>query len=129
MRQDQQGFQSIAEVACTDALEIEPGDQLVDAPGASQVRRQNTAGESHTPAVFIDAFVIDAGLLNLDGPNPGLDRSSREMTVANHQAMPLVITVMAVSPDILGDFVFDGLSQHILGSTSQDVGQNIPAAH
>ena len=40
-----QGFQGLAEVARADALQVQPGDQLLDALGLSQVRRQNLRGE------------------------------------------------------------------------------------
>jgi hypothetical protein len=47
------------------------------------------------------------------------------MPVANHLSVAPIILHARVTLDALGDFVLDGLSQHLLGSLPQEVRQNI----
>jgi hypothetical protein len=79
--------------------------------------------------VFIDSPVIDAGLADLDSTDTGLNRPGREMPIANDQAAPAGISQTLVVGDLLGHFVFNSRSQHLLGFLPENIRQNISACH
>src|SRR5262249_41300590 len=63
----EEGGQRLAEVARTDALEVEPGDQLLDTLGLAQVGRQDRRGE--LLALLGRPAVVDPGLSHPDRPH------------------------------------------------------------
>ena len=71
----------LGQVAGADPGEVEPGDQLVEALGPLQVRRQDRRGEpdalSRRPAV------VDAGLSDREVADARLDVAPREIAVAS----------------------------------------------
>jgi len=125
----QQALQGLGEVACADAFEIEPGYQLLDTPGSSQIRRQNLAGEAYGLTIFIDSFVIDAGLVNLDSTDTRLNRPARQISISHNQPVSASISQTLAVGDVLCHFVLNGRSQHLLCSLPENIRQNISACH
>jgi len=75
----EQGVERVAEVAGRDALEIEPRQQLLHALGPPQVRRQQLAAEA---VAGVLAPVAEAGLLDRDRADAGLDLAPRQISVS-----------------------------------------------
>src|SRR5271170_612063 len=74
-----------------------------------------------TVALFIDPLVIHSRLLNLDRPVAGLDLPGRMMAVAHHQAMAVLVEMIAAALNILLDFPLDGRLQCPAGAVAQNV--------
>jgi site-specific DNA recombinase len=121
----EQGREGLGEVAGADALEVEPGDQLVEAPGPLQIRRQDRRGEvlplAGRPAV------VDPGLLDLGVAEAGLDRSLGRGAVADDQATPGPVPHVGMPIDPIGDLGLDGLGQELAGSAPKEFGQDVLA--
>ncbi len=64
-------------------------------------------------------MIIDPGLPNRNVSYSSLKLSLRKMAVANDLAMTLVITLMLMGLNVVGDFVVDGGLKKHLGSLSQ----------
>jgi len=121
----EQRSQGLAEVTGADPTQVEPGDQLLNALGLPKIRRQDVAGESDTMAVFISAFVVDAGLPDGDGTQAGLNVTVRGVAVADDQAVAMGITLMGMDGDVIRHIGLDRLAQHLPGAVSKDLGQHI----
>src|SRR4051795_1575184 len=74
-------LEGLGEVAGADALEVEPGDQLLQAPGPPQVGGQDGGGKL-LPLARVPP-VVDPRLLDLDVAQAGLDRPLGEVAVAD----------------------------------------------
>src|SRR5208282_2756490 len=72
-------------------------------------------------ALFIGPLIVHPGLMHLNGPVARLNLAGRMMAVADHQAMALIVQVMAVALDVLIDFPFDGC----LKSPASAVAKNV----
>src|SRR5437764_5328295 len=87
-------------VAGADALQVEPGDQLLQAPGPPQVGGQDGGGEllplARSPPV------VDPRLLDLDVAQAGLDRPLGEVAVADDLAATGIVHEVVVGGDIGG---------------------------
>lgn len=59
-------------------VEIEPGNQFVDAFGSSQIQRQNLTGEPYALAVLIEMPVIDSRLSDIYGAYTCLNSPPRQ---------------------------------------------------
>ena len=103
----QEGGKGFAEVAGGDALEVEPGQELLDGTGPSEVRRQELALEPHAAAFRVDPLVVHPRPRNRDVPRAGLDRALGGVTVANDQAVSVGVALGRVSLDVLGDLGLD----------------------
>jgi hypothetical protein len=68
-----EGGERFGEVAGADALEIQPGNQFLDAFGLPQVRRQDRRAE--LLSLLQRAAVLHPWLLDLDRPDAGEDGS------------------------------------------------------
>ena len=93
----EQCAEGLGEGAGADALEIQLGDQLVEAPGPLQVGRQDRRGEL-LPLVG-GPPIVDPGLLDLDLAEAGLDGPLGEVAVADDLASPVVALEMGVGVD------------------------------
>ena len=118
-------LQGLGEVAGADALEVQPGDQPLQAPGLLQVRRQDRRGE-RLPLVG-GAAVSDPRLLDLDGSDAGLDRPAGQGAVADDLAVSPFVPDLGVGVDPGGDLGPDGLGQEPLGSLPEDVREDVLA--
>src|SRR5262249_29055416 len=101
-----------AEVPGTDSLEVEPGDQFLDALGLAQVRRQDGRGKLLT--LVRGTPVLHAGLLDLHRPNPGGDSSRRQVAIADNLAAALFVPAILVAVNPIGDFGLAGLGKELL---------------
>ena len=118
--QRRQGF---VEVARADAFEVQPGNQLLQALGLSQVRRKNLRGKRF--CFLLAASIEHPRLLDLDRTDAGGDRPLRQMAVANHLAMAGCVGQVRMAVDPLGDFGFDRLGQQPLRTVTKNVGQHV----
>ena len=115
-----QRLQGIAEVACRNAFEIQPGNQLFDRLTLAQIRRQHARRERH-PVIFVRRSIPHARLNDLQRPGPGQDFSGGKLTIANHLASPLLITAIGMLGEEALHLGIDGLLQHASGSLADDL--------
>src|SRR5262249_33817917 len=119
----EQGRQRLTEVAGADPLEVEPGDQLLDALGLAQVRRQDRRGKllsfAGRPAV------VDSGLLDRDRPEARGDGAVGQVAVADDPATAARIPAVLVAFEPVSDFGVDSLSEEFLGTLAEDVGEGV----
>jgi site-specific DNA recombinase len=117
--------EGLGEVAGADALQVEPGDQLLQAPGASQVGRQDGGRELLPPARR--STVVDPRLADLDLSQAGLDGPLGEVAVADDLLATGVVLEVGTCVDVGGDLGLDGLGQHPSGPIPEQVGQHVLA--
>jgi hypothetical protein len=117
--------EGLGEVAGADALEVEPGDQLVQALGPPQVGGQDGGGE---PLALLGwATVLDPGLLDRDRADARLDGPLGEVAVADHLAASGLIPEVGAGVDPGGDLGLDGLGEHASRPVAEDLGKDILA--
>ena len=121
----EQRLEGLGEVAGADALEVQPGDQPLQALGLPQVGRQDRRGE-RLPLVG-RAAVPNSGLLDLERPDAGLDGSLGEMAVADHLLPPGLVLEVGVVVDPGGDLGLDGPGEHRAGPVAKDRGEDVLA--
>ena len=124
VRAEQSG-QRLAEVAGADAAKVQPGDQLLDALGLAQIRRQNLAGESNTVAVIVHAFVVHTRPFHGDGPEPRLKFTLGGAAVADHQPAAGSIPHVGVLGKVGFHLIVDRHGQHLLGTSAKKVGKHV----
>ena len=117
--------QALREVAGGDALEVQPGDELVDRLRPPKVRRQDLARESESVAVFIHPAIVHAWLADLDDSHPGLDSPLLLVSVAGDETAAVFIDFVDVVVDVGGDFVLDRPLKHLLGAFSQNLLEDV----
>jgi hypothetical protein len=100
-----------------------PGDQLVDALGPSQVRRQNLRGKRL--GLVRRATVEHPRLRDFDRTEPGQDRPLRRIAVADHLAMTGRVHQVLTTVDPTAHFGLDGFGQQALGAAPQHRRQHI----
>ena len=105
----EQSGQRLAEVAAADSLEIEPGDQLLDALGLAQVGRQDRRGELLTP--LGRPAVVDARLLDGNRPQSGGKGPLGQMAVADDLAKAVAVAAVLSAVDPVGDLSLNGLGE------------------
>lgn len=118
-----EGLQSFGEIARRDALEVEPGDQLLDRFGLAQIRGQDGGGESLL--LRLRSPIMHARHLHVHRADAGDDGTRRGVTVANDLAMAGVVEQMVTVGDPLRGFSFDGMDEHLPGSGGHDVREKI----
>ena len=70
---------------------------------------------------------MDPGLLDLDGPEAGLDGPLGEVAVADDLAASLVVLEVGVVVDPGGDLGLDGLGEQAPGPVPEEVGEDVLA--
>jgi hypothetical protein len=121
----QQRLEGLGEVDGADALEVEPGDQLLQAPGLPQVGGQDGRG-GRLPSVG-GAAVPDPGFLDLDGSEAGLEGPLGQVAIADHLLVPGLILEVGVVSDPGGGLGLDGLGEHPAGAVPEDLGEDVLA--
>ena len=119
----QERAQRLLEVAGRDALEIQPGDELVYAFDLAEVRRQNLRGEWLT--LIRRPSVVHPRLDHLDGPDAGDDPPRRQTAVADDLAMTLLIGKLGMLLNPAGDLVLDRLAEQRLGPAAKDLTEHL----
>jgi hypothetical protein len=109
-------LEGFGEIPRADTPQVQPGDQLVEALGPTQIGRQDLTGEPDPFAFFIDPPVVHPRRLDLYEPQTRLNLTRGQVAVANHQSVPLAIPHLGVATDVFGDLILNGLGQHPLGS-------------
>src|SRR5690625_351498 len=82
----QQGAQRFLKVASRHSLQVQPGNKLINASGALQIRRQQTAVELDAA----EAADTDFGHPDLHTDYARLDGACWQISVANHSLMTLI---------------------------------------
>src|SRR5262249_8884087 len=116
-------LEGLGEVAGADALEVQPGDQPLQALGLPQVGRQDRRGE-RLP-LSGGAAVPDPGLLDLDRADAGLDGPLGPMASADHLLVPGLVLEVGVGRDPGGGLGLDGLGEHPTGTVPEDLGEDV----
>ncbi len=118
-------LQALREVVRGDPLEVEPGDELLEILCAPQEGRQDLAREAEPGSVWVDATVIDARLLDLDGADTGVDLASSVVTIAHDQAVPLLVEFVLVIVDVARNLGLDCGGEHPLGSAEENFTKSV----
>jgi hypothetical protein len=118
-------LEGLGEVAGADPLEVEPGDQTLQAPRLPQIGRQDRRGEGRS--LVGGPAVTDPGLLDLDGADAGLDGPLRSVAVADGLLPAGLVLEVRVGVDPGGDLGLDGLGEHPPGPVPEDFGQDVLA--
>jgi site-specific DNA recombinase len=118
-------LEGLGEVAGADPLQVEPGDQLLQAPGPPQVGGQDGGGEL-LPLLRVPP-VVDPRRLDLDVAQPGLDGPLGQVAVADDLATSLVVLEVGVVVDPGGDLGLGGLGEHPPCPVPEEVGKDILA--
>jgi hypothetical protein len=98
-------------LAGRDALEVEPGQQLLDVPRPPQERRQHLRGEADRLAATV-AAVAHAGPAHGDRADAGLDLPRGRVPVAHHAPPAVGILELDVRRQERLDLGLDDLLQH-----------------
>jgi hypothetical protein len=89
------------------------------------IRRQDRRGE-RLP-IASGASVTDAGLLDIDGADAGLDGPPRSVAVADDLLPPGLVLEVCVGVDPGGDLGLIGLGEHRPRSLPEGFGQDVVA--
>src|SRR5262249_27442794 len=108
-----------------DALEVEPGDQVLQAPGLPQVGWQD--GRAERLPLGGGAAVPDPGSLDLDGSDAGQDGPLGQVAVADDLLAARPVLEVGPLVEVGGDLGLDGLGEQGAGPPAQDVGQGVVA--
>ena len=116
----EQCLQGFGVIACRDTLQIEPRDQLLDAPALPQIGRQDRRREDHS---LIDAprLVLHPRLLDLERPRARHDGPGREVTVSNNLLPATLIRSASVFREEGVYFALQGSVEYLPGSLT-DIG-------
>ena len=119
----EQGLEGLREVARAHTLEVQPGDQLLDALGLAQVRREDLAGEPLSVAGGPPVVHPRHG----DGqlPYAGQNRPGIGVAVANDSPATLGIGDRRAGVDLRRGFVLHRLDQQSQGPTAQNLGKRV----
>src|SRR3954454_1185388 len=116
--------QGLRELPGRDALQVEPGQQLLDVPGPSQVGRQDGRAEADRPRA-VPAAVADPRSADRERADPGLDVPLRGVPVAHHTSATLAIGEVGVGGDECLHLGLDHLHQHPPRSLAQHRQQRV----
>jgi site-specific DNA recombinase len=117
--------EGLGEVAGADALEVQPGDQLLRALGPPQVGGQH-GGRERLPLLRGPA-VVDTWLLDLNRADAGLDGPPGQAAVADDLLAARGVLEVGMGVDPGGDLGLDGLGQEPSGPVPQQVRQHVLA--
>jgi hypothetical protein len=121
----EQRRERLLELAGGDALEVEPGQQLLDVLRPPQERRQHLRGEADALTAGAIATVTHLGAPHLDRADAGLDLTLGCVTVAHHPPPTATVLELRVRREERFDLGLDHLLQHLSGSRSQHLEQRI----
>ena len=107
-----------------DALEVEDGDQDLEALRAPRIRRQQRRGEADAIGAQPRA-VADPWPANRDRADAGHDLAFRQMTVAHQPLAAFIGALLGVAPEERGHLGLDRLGQKGTGAVAQHLGQRI----
>src|SRR5437899_5128937 len=111
------------EVSGADPFEVQPGNQLLDALGLAQIRRQNLRGKFLRR--LLGAPVMYPRLLDFDWPHTRENRPAGQMAVANNLSMSGLVANLSMGIDPIGNLGFDRLGKQSLGTFSENAAQHI----
>ena len=120
----EQGRQRLGEVAGGDALEVEDGDQDLEALRAPRIGRQQRGGEADAVGAQSRA-VADTWRANRHRADAGHNLAFRQMAVAHQPLVALIGALLGVAPEERGHLGLDRLSQKGTGAATQHFGQRI----
>ena len=121
----QKSGQGLAEVARRDALQVEPGQELLDRLGTPEVGRQDRRGETDLAGLSRTPAVAHPGAAHRDRPDAGLNPALAMMAVANDTAPARIVLQIAVRRDEGRDLHLNGLRQETPRSRAQHRRQGI----
>jgi len=132
----QQRLQGLGEATGAHAFEVEPGDQILDALGLSQIGRKDLRAEAlDRLPVDVDGIavvvladnpaIVDPALADLHRPHAGDDGAPWQASVAHHLAMTLLVDRVLVRPQPVLNLRLDRLTQQSLSPVAENLGQNI----
>src|SRR6266480_1604698 len=111
------------EISGADPFEVQPRNQLLDAFGLAQIRRQNLRGKFLR--LLLGAPVMHPRLLDFDRSQSGKDASGWQMAVADHLSMTGMVAKVGMDIDPARYLRFDGLQQKPLGAFPKNLAQCI----
>ena len=120
----EQRRQRLGELAGGHALQVEPGQQLLEVLRAAQVGRQDRRGEPDGLTTF-RSTVTHLGPADLDRANAGLDLPLWRMTIAHEPPPAPLVDQTRMGGEEHLDLGLDGLHQHAPGALAQHGQQRI----
>jgi hypothetical protein len=121
----QQDGERLLELTRGDALQVQPGQQLLDVPGAPQVGWQHRGGETDALALIVRAAVANPRPLDLDRADPGRQRSLRRMAVAHQAPSPRLVVPVGMHREKVRNLGLDRQAQHLPRPFTQDREQRV----
>jgi hypothetical protein len=111
------------EVSGADPFEVQPRNQLLDALGLAQIRRQNLRGKFLRR--LLRASVMHPRLLDFDRSHSGKDASGWQVAVADNLPTTGLVAKVGMGIDPARHLRFDGLHQKPLGAFPENLAQRI----
>jgi len=120
----QERRQGFLHVTGGDALEVQPGNQFLDALGAAQVARQDLAGELLL-ALFRGSAVAHSRLLDRRVAHGRLDRTLGQVAVAHHLLPAAFVAQVGALGQVVGDLGLDGVGEHLHRALVEHLGEQV----
>jgi hypothetical protein len=120
----EQRCKGLLELPGRDALQVKPGQQLLDVLRPPKISRQHRRGEPDPRRAAIPA-VADLRAAHCDRPDPGLQLTLRRMAIAYHPPTAPIVDDLGTRGDEPIDFDLDRAAQHATGTLTQDHQQRI----
>jgi hypothetical protein len=115
--------EGLREVARADPLEVQTGDQLLQALGPAQVGRQDRRGE-FLPLLGRPA-VEDARLLDHDATDASEECELGEVAVSHDLLAARPVLEAGVLLGLGGHLGLDGLGEYLAGAVPKDLGEDV----
>jgi hypothetical protein len=107
----QQRRERVPELPGGDALQVQPGQQLLDVPGAPQIGRQDGRGEADARGIT-GATIVHTRPPDLDRSDPRLDLTPRCVAVAHQAPASLVVDQIVMGGEKARHLGLDRVAQH-----------------
>ena len=120
----QQDRECVLELTRGDALQVKPGQQLLDVPGAAQVGRQHRRGEADAGGVA-GTPVAHPRPLHLNAADAGLDAALRCVAVADQAATSALVDLIGMHRKEGCHLGLDRVGQHLPRSFTQHGEQRV----
>ncbi len=120
----QQSRERLREIARRDALEVEPGQQLLERPGAPEIGRQDRRGEADGAAGH-GLAIANPRPAHRDRADPGLHLPLRQITVPDNTPVPRAVDKIRVFGNEGGDLRLDRLGQKAPRTSPQHLRQRV----